>query len=426
MKTTKKIIKIAEQFIKETRECISEIIAKNPKKIVLDLRNNIGGFIYVFYDSLLPLLPRIEDQKIMFGVDKFGNEVMNFANSGGNMVLTTTGIEAHKLSPVEKYSDCEIEVWVNSRSASSSEFIMILFAQEGYTIVGGPTMGLTTGMTCFELDNFLVSIPTYIFKDKKGKIYQPHDSKISIKKGQPNTKRDPGSILEQNILVGLPKKVIDCITKVPKIPALNNIISEHFDNNYHCSIHCEKPNIYHAMLDDQLYIYVPHNCVDRISTILDRYSDKVLSGFPVLVDIRGSKFGSDKENFLEIFAELYKPWKVGLIQTTHSQDDDYDRDFDKLEKKNLEGEYAYVANMPPYNFAVRRDETGKYSSINAKFWVNKFTIFGTISSCILLLYLKHNFGLKDEHKLHPYYNYSMHKYVKNNIETYVYTDKFES
>lgn len=428
----KKIKKIAKEFIQETRRCIYEIIDKNPQKIVLDLRNNVGGFIYVFYDALLPLLPQVEGQKIMFGVDKNGCEVMNFSQSQGSMKLVTTGIEEHKLSPVQKRPKCEVEVWVNSRSASSSEFIMILCAQEGYNIIGGPTMGLTTGMTSFDLDGGTASLPTYIFKDKNGKIYQPIDSKIEIK-----DRAGQKSILAKNVLVDLPKKIIENFEKAPSIPTLNNIISEYFENNYHCSIHHDKPKIYYTLWGTKeavrgaaspqgLYVYVPHKCTDKISSILDMYEEQVLGGLEVLIDIRGSKFGSDKEEFMELFDGLYKPWKVQLLETTHSQDDDFDRKFDKLEKKNLEGQYAYVANSRPYTFAVPRKEQGKYSSINAKFWVNKFSIFGDISSCILLLYLKHNFGLKDEHKLPRHYNYSMHKYLKNNIEVYVYSDKFQA
>lgn len=431
-----KIKKIAKIFIQETRNCINEIIDKKPKKIVLDLRNNVGGFIYVFYDALLPLLPHIEGQKVMFGIDKNGCEVMNFSQMNGKMLLVTNNVnlEGHKLSPVQKRPSCEIEIWVNSRSASSSEFVMILCGQEGYNIVGGPTLGLTTGMTSFDLDGGTASLPTYMFKDKNGKIYQPVDSKIEIKDG-----KEQKSILARNVLVDLPADVVDKYEKSPSIPTLNNIISEYFDNNYHCSIHHETPKIYYNMFGKNeqkavrgaaspqgLYIYVPHKCTEKISTILDIYKDQVLAGMPVLIDIRGSKFGADKEDFMELFEDLYKPWKVQLLETTHSQDDDFDRKFDKLEKKNLEGEYAYVSNMRPFTFAVPRKEIGRYSSINAKFWVNKFTIFGNISSCILLLYLKHNFGLKDEHKLPRHYNYSMHKYIEKNIEVYVYSNKFQA
>lgn len=422
-----KIKKIVKEFVQETRKCINEIIDKNPKKIVLDLRNNVGGFIYVFYDALLPLLPQVEGQKVMFGIDKNGCEVMNFSQMHGQMFLITNTInlEGHKLLPVKKKPSCEIELWVNSRSASSSEFIMILCAQEGYNIVGGPTMGLTTGMTSFDLDGGIASLPTYVFQDKTGKIYQPLDSKIDIK-----NRKEQKSILDKNILVELPQDVINKYEKSPSIPTLNNIISEYFDNNYHCSIHHDTPKIYYKLYNatssQGLYIYVPHKCTEKISTILDIYQDQVLGGMPVLIDIRGSKFGADKEEFMELFEDLYKPWKVQLLETTHSQDDDFDRKFDKLEKKNLEGQYAYVSNMRPFTFAVPRKEIGKYSSINAKFWVNKFTIFGNISSCILLLYLKHNFGLKDEHRLPRHYNYSMHKYIEKNIEVYVYSDKFQN
>jgi hypothetical protein len=319
-----------------------------------------------------------------------------------------------------------MEIWVNARSASSSEFIMIMCAQEGYNIVGEPTLGLTTGMTCFDADGSVVAIPTYMFKDKNGKIYQPHDSKIKIGSGKLEYKHTPDEILARNVLVSLSKKTLESIKNNPLSPAINNVISEFFDNNYHCSIHSEKPKIYHVMLPDQLYIYVPHKCTTKISSVLDDYQNKVLAGFPVLVDIRNAKFGADKEEFMELFDGLFKPWQVKLLETTHSQDDDFDRDFDKLEKKNLEGQFAYTSDMAPYTFAVKRNEIGRYSGINARFWVNKFSFFGNLTSCILLLYLKHNFGFKDENKLWRHYNYSMHRYVKGNIEAYVYSDKFEA
>lgn len=412
--------KILEKFIAETRKCIAEIIAKQPQKIVLDLRNNSGGYLYVFYDALLPLLPP-RDGLLATGVDRNGNDYMRFTNKNNTMILAfNEGQETRKLTPVMFRPVCPIELWVNSRSASSSEMMALLCSQDGYEVIGGPMMGLTTGMTSIKIENASVSIPVYFFKDVNGKIYQPPDSKVKINK----TGKEVKGAIGDNVLTTLPKQVMKWVESKPSIPLFNNIICKYFDNNYHTGINYDKPAISYAMQNDQLYIHIPKKCTTKISAVLDEFDAQLKSGTSVLIDIRNAELGAEDQNFLEIFDGLYRPWNIELIETTHSQDDDHDVKYNRLDEKNLIGHYAYIANKRPYTFSEKQPEIGKYSDISAKFWVNKHSMFGTISSCLFLLYVKAHFGLFEESTLAPYYDYGMYRYQISNIKAYVYSDKF--
>lgn len=417
--------KTLTKFIEESRKCICEIIAKKPQKIVMDLRNNFGGFLYVFYDSLLPLLPVAENQELISGVDRNGNDYMKMSNISGKMILAFPGgQETRELHQVTCRPTCPIDVWVNPRSASSSELIMILCKQEGYEVFGEPTLGLTTGMSSIMIPDGELNFPKYVFKDKHGKVYQPHDSHITI--GSKHKKEFTGIAgeLQQNVLINIPDKILKNIDSSTGIPVFNNIISEYFSNNYHSGIEYKKSPLSYAMTPTQLYIQVPKKCNTKISSVLDEFKSKIKLGFPVLIDLRNAVLGDDNNEFLPIFNGMFKPWKVQLIETSHNQEDGYDSKLPRLSKKNLLMEYAYVANKYPYTFGEPRNESGEYSGINAKFWVNKFSTSGNIASCIFLLYIKNVFGLYTESSLGDYYDYSFHKYTIGNIEVQIYSDKF--
>jgi len=399
-KLDNKLKRTLDDFVKETRKCIAEIIAKNPPKIVLDLRNNFGGFLYVFYNALLPLLPLAEDQELVYGVDKAGETYMTMLNQAGKMILQfPNGQEVRELYPVSARPKCKVELWVNSRSASSSELIMVLCAQEGYRVLGRPTLGLTTGMSSIELPDGEFNYPSYVFMDKHKKIYQPDDSNITIGEKTPESLTGPARKLCGNVLVELPPKVLDMVSASPSIPVFNHLISEYFSNNYHCGIDYDKSPLSYCITKTQLYIHVPKKCKTKISSVLDEFQDRLEQGLPVLIDIRNAILGDKKEDFMFVFDGLYKPWKAKSETGT-----------------------AYIGNSTPYIFGKAQTKTGKYSNIKANFWVNPFSISGNLQSCLFLLFVKDTFGLYPESTLSDHYDYSLHPYKVDNIEAQVYSN----
>lgn len=423
-----KLLRITTRFVTETRHVIDEIISKNPQKIVIDLRNNIGGYLYVFYNGLLPLLPQRKNL-IMTGIARDGSEIIHFTNTGDRLILATpdkkTIIEEINLDPIRSRPKCPVVVQVNKRSASSAEFIMVLFKQENLPVIGEPTLGLTTGMQSARIGDATVALPVYIFKDINGQIYQPHDSLIKIPSPICQTADDRlCKLMARNVLCDIPDKLLQTRYTLENIPVVNNIISGIFKNNFHCSLDCEKNGISHTKHNGQIYIHIPPKCDSKISDVLDLYKTDLDLGLPVLIDIRCAKLGDENRDFMHVFDGLYRPWSIELIETTHSQDDEYDRDRKKLDKKQLIGQYAYIANRSPYNFSSKQSDVGQYANINAKFWVNRFSTAGTIASCIFLLYVKQTFGLFEESELKPYYDYSFHKYIRDVYEVWIYTDRF--
>jgi hypothetical protein len=396
-----------EKFIIETRECIEEILKKDPPKIVLDLRNNYGGYIFAFYDALLPLLPDNNGQTFMRGSDISGNEIMTTSEKDGSMILKigTNHSEYHKLHPIQNRAKCQVEVWVNSRSASSSEMILLICKQAGYNIIGGQTMGLTTGMTQISHPDGNISVPNYVFVDKLGNTYIPHDSTRVIEKQTSNdTLSRVGQIYDSNILTKLPQNLLEQLDYSTSLCVFNNIHCEYFDDNYHAGISPGKnPSICYQDSPNMLYIYVPKKCKQQIKTVLSKFEKELLSGTKiVLIDIRNSNVDGDLD--LGIFDEMYKPWKV----------------------TNQKGVTAYICNKSPYVVAKQCNKIGRYSSINAQFWVNKNSTRGDILSSAMLLYFIDNFGLYEKSKLGKYYKYgsSTCEYKQSKVE--IYSCKFKT
>lgn len=411
--------KLCDQFILDTRNCINEILSKNPKKIVLDLQNNIGGYIHVFYDSLWPLMPKSKER--IKGINKYGKLAMKLYEENGIMVLQfKEGANKHKLKPCQKFAEnCEIEVWVNKKSASSSEIMMIIFEQEGCKIIGKPTMGLTTGMTNLRLNKFSVNIPTYFFADKNGNIYKPNLAiDIQEKKNKIKYNTYVSEFYDNNVLIDLPNTILEVLKPNSNPCFFNNIHIDHFNNNFHSCIKYDKNyDIQIIELPKMLYVFVPQKCKKSISSYLPKKINK-----PILIDVRNAKLKNKK--CLKIFDGFYKPWTTFITETSHTQADQYDKKFNKLDKSNLLNKYVYISNKFPYITDYTTNEIGQFANINAKIWINKNSFFGDINSALLQLYLIANFGTFEESELNPNYMYSLFKYELAELAIYLYTDKF--
>jgi hypothetical protein len=398
------------RFIVDTRNIIDDMMKNaKPKKLILDLRSNLGGFIHVFYDALYPILPK-HDGVILSGVDLDGNVLMTLSEENMNLKLSINDpmngkmMSITKLTPCEKLNIPEIEIFVNSRSASSSEMIMIMFSQLGYKVTGGPTMGLTSGMLTQEYKNYSVSIPSYWFKDKNGKVYR-----ASLRKKDTDTGVTDAKLLMNNVVSEIPKSLLSKINSSTPPSTINHIHCQFLNENAHFSINYpeKNPPIIHVNIQSCLYIYVPTDCVETIRSVLDKYQIDVLSSKLVIIDIRNAKIkGLDG---LKIFDGLYKPFTVPLKETNNKVDE--------------KGSF-YVSDGDPYITLTRRCTSGKYANINAKIWVNKSSIYCDTYSTVLLRYLTWSFGLVEGSKKNYFFDFSLFKFTKPPFYIELYTCKY--
>lgn len=397
------------KFVVDTRKIIADMAKIKPKKLILDLRSNLGGFIHVFYDALYPILPK-HDGLIISGVDLNGKVLMTLSEENCSLKLSINDPINGKLMSVTRLSECEklnipeIEIYVNSRSASSSEMIMIMFSQVGYKVVGGPTMGLTSGMLTQEYDKYSVSIPSYWFRDKNGKVYS-----TSVRKKESSQVNNEARLLTNNVVSEIPKNLLSKINHATLPSTINHIHCQFLNENAHFSINYpeKNPPIIHINTPACLYVYIPADCIEPVKSVLDKYELEVLSSKLVIIDIRNAKLKSRES--LELFSGLYKPYEVPLRETNN-----------EVEEKGS----FYVSDGSPYITLNRRCVTGKYANINAKIWINKSSIYGDTYTTVLLRYLVWSFGLVEGSKKNYFFDYSIYKFTRPPLYIELYTCKY--
>jgi hypothetical protein len=398
-----------ESFTNDTRKIIDDMMKSKPKKILLDLRCNNGGFIHVFYNSLYPILPKY-DGVVLTGVDLDGKEVMSLEEKDESLKLTVNDPNSGKMEIDKKIPEPrkhklpEIEVLVNSRTASSAEIIMILFAQRGFKITGEPTMGLTSGMLTQSYSNYNVHIPSYWFKDINGKVY----NQTTRPKPMPKVSQ-MARLIESNVIAKVPEKVIKGIDQSTPFATFNHIHCKWLGENAHFGIDYDVkiPEPYAKNMEKCIYIYLPEGNLKSIKDILDEYKDDTFSGKPVIIDIRNSKLKGD--DAIQVFSAMFKPYEIPLKQTTNQ--------IDKLGSFYISGSYPYIT-------LFKISSISRYANINAKIWVNKNSISGDCKSTLVLKYLAWSFGIIEGSKLGNYFDYSSHKYVIKPFNVTIYTCKY--
>jgi hypothetical protein len=170
----------AEQlnYIKQSRRKIDKLILGQYSNLILDLRNNIGGIFFTFYNVLLPFLrlkvSATEHQTLMYGLDGNG-ELSNefFENNGWIAIKFASGyvMKEEIYSLRAKSRDlASVTILVNERTMSSAEIMCILFQQnfsdvKVYTsnTISAGTGGLTNGCSLYKLDNAEVKVPVFTF-----------------------------------------------------------------------------------------------------------------------------------------------------------------------------------------------------------------------------------------------------------------------
>jgi len=295
------------------------------------------------------------------------------------------------------------EVWVNSRTASSAEMIMIMFAQKGYKVVGEPTMGLTSGMLTQVYGNYNVHIPYYWFKDLNGKIY-----KQTTRTKPLNNVSQIAKLIEGNVVAKIPEKIIKSINQSTQSSTFNHIHCKFLNENSHFGIDYDvkNPEPIVNLTDRYLYIFIPEGCTRQLKYIFNEYKNEIYSR-PVIIDIRNSRLEGDTA--IEIFSCMFKPYELPLKQTTN--------EVDKLGSFYISGSYPYIT-------LYKVSSISSYANINAKIWINKNSIKGDCKSTLLLKYLIWAFGAIEGSSFGNFFDYSSYKYYINPLTVNVYTCKY--
>jgi carboxyl-terminal processing protease len=121
----------AEQFEAGLRD----LLERGADQIVLDLRNNPGGFI----ESAQKIASQFIESGLIFLQESSGENVREYSATGDGVATDT---------------DIEVAVLVNGGSASASEIVAAALKESGRaTLVGEPTFGKNTVQIWGELDN---------------------------------------------------------------------------------------------------------------------------------------------------------------------------------------------------------------------------------------------------------------------------------
>ncbi|MCK5332496.1 S41 family peptidase [Candidatus Parcubacteria bacterium] len=117
-------IQISQFRVDTTREfdnSINDIIIKEPKGMIIDLRNNPGGYV----STLNNMVSRFLDKGDVIFIEDFGNKTKEYKASGG-----------------KKFVDIPIVILINNGSASASEIFAGALQEKGIAkLVGETTFG---------------------------------------------------------------------------------------------------------------------------------------------------------------------------------------------------------------------------------------------------------------------------------------------
>tara|TARA_B100001287_G_C22663312_1_gene521506 strand:+ start:513 stop:2015 length:1503 start_codon:yes stop_codon:yes gene_type:complete len=158
-----KVVRFSETTYKEISEKYSQLLEKGMTKLILDLRNNRGGYMHIatrICDDFLK-----ERELIVYTKDKDGKEKKRFAKKGGMLEET------------------KLAVIINENSASASEIIAgAIQDNDRGIIIGRRSFGKGLVQTPFTLDDgSIIKLTTH-------KYYTP--SGRSIQKDYQNSKED--------------------------------------------------------------------------------------------------------------------------------------------------------------------------------------------------------------------------------------------
>jgi C-terminal processing protease CtpA/Prc len=154
-------------YVAKARKLLIDLPAECPdfEQIYIDVRNNIGGILVTFINSVLPLLLDLPEC-YMIGISKDDEVVAKFfidkAKWTHNMKIGSDSISP--LLPVSEsqiFTGKKISVFCNRYTMSSGEILCMLFRLLGHKIYGEKTRGLTNGCLQHNFSDAKVMIPFY-------------------------------------------------------------------------------------------------------------------------------------------------------------------------------------------------------------------------------------------------------------------------
>jgi Peptidase family S41 len=166
-----------KSYVQKSRANIEKLVAKymHGNTLILDLRNNIGGNFFTFYNTLLPLLRLVlkpGKNILLFGEDTSG-ELSNIFYEENNFAcikFSSGHILSEKIIPAKNVLSAkqinETIILVNERTMSSAEIICIILLENfpNAKIYGCDTGGLTNGCNMTKLIGVEIKVPIFIFK----------------------------------------------------------------------------------------------------------------------------------------------------------------------------------------------------------------------------------------------------------------------
>ncbi|WP_439555022.1 S41 family peptidase [Dyadobacter sp.] len=160
-----------EAYNQQIQKQVCDLLDKNTRHWIIDLRLNYGGSMFAMLGGLNKL---IGDGTIGSFVNREGKEPHNWIMKGGDFYdqqeqRTSSGMRCKSQTKPGK-----IAVLTGPITASSGEAVAVAFRSlDNSRIFGEPTKGFTTGLSGFAVGKDLVFfIATTYYADAKGRVYK--------------------------------------------------------------------------------------------------------------------------------------------------------------------------------------------------------------------------------------------------------------
>lgn len=165
---------LQNDYIKKSRKNLERLLKLDFLSIILDMRNNIGGTFFTFFDTLYPIMKFNKEKNIlMFGknINEEFSTIFYTDHKKINIKFQNGEISSKQLTKskifLEKFN--KIEILINEKTMSSAEIITIVLKNnfDETIIYGTHTGGLTNGCSkrtfYHEESDGFVLIPIFTF-----------------------------------------------------------------------------------------------------------------------------------------------------------------------------------------------------------------------------------------------------------------------
>ena len=174
--------------------------------MILDLRGNIGGDPFIFYDALRPILP--QSGVLLEGVNRQLQKLLKITVENDLMTIDYGGTyrSSQPVRPAQVIPNIRVTVKVNVKSQSASQFIALILLRNPTTVLEGVgDKDLTTICDNWAYED--TQIPMYRFLDEKGRPIEGLGVPATWSKGTPrfNTPMEQAFLAASVTQVDMPK-----------------------------------------------------------------------------------------------------------------------------------------------------------------------------------------------------------------------------